>query len=102
MKGLTMNKQDLINEIAANGMSHYDAGLSKTVVTAVLDTLGEVAQKQLIKPGAELILPGIGKLKSVHKPARTGRHPKTGEEIEIAAKTTVKFVVAKALKDAVE
>lgn len=91
-----MNKQDLINEIAAQ------TGLNKTQAGAALDALGDIAQKNLVLPGSDLILPGIGKLKSVHKPARTGRHPKTGEEIEIAAKTTVKFVVAKALKDAVE
>ncbi len=91
-----MNKQDLINEIAAQ------TGLNKTQAGAALDALGDIAQKNLVLPGSDLILPGIGKLKSVHKPARTGRHPKTGEEIGIAAKTTVKFVVAKALKDAVE
>ena len=91
-----MNKQDLINEIAAQ------TGLNKTQAGAALDALGDIAQKNLVLPGSDLILPGIGKLKAVHKPARTGRHPKTGEEIEIAAKTTVKFVVAKALKDAVE
>lgn len=49
----------------------------------------------------EVVLHGIGKLKTVAKPARTGRNPATGEEIEIAAKTAVKFVAAKALKDAV-
>ncbi len=96
-----MNKQDLINEIAARSVMHYDAGVSKTVAAAVLDTLADIAQQQLTKPGAELTLPGIGKLKATSKAARTGRNPKTGEEMEIPAKTAVKFVAAKALKDAV-
>lgn len=96
-----MNKQDLINEISARSVNHYDASVSKVIVTAVLDTLADVAQKQLTGAGTELTLPGIGKLKAVSKPARTGRNPATGEEIEIPAKTAVKFVVAKALKDAV-
>lgn len=96
-----MNKQELINEIAARSMIHYDAGVSKTVAAAVLDTLADITQRQLAKPGAELTLPGIGKLKAVAKPARTGRNPATGEEIEIPAKTAVKFTAAKALKDAV-
>lgn len=96
-----MNKQDLINAISAGSVERYSAGASKTVVAAVLDTLSDIAQAHLIKPGAELALPGIGKLKAVSKPARTGRNPATGEEMEIPAKTAVKFTVAKALKDAV-
>lgn len=92
-----MNKQDLINEINARTSDTY----AKTTIDTVLTTLGDVARLQLTKPGAELTLPGIGKLKAVAKPARTGRNPKTGEEMEIPAKTAVKFTAAKALKDAV-
>lgn len=90
-----MNKQDLINEIAARG------ALSKVQAAQAIDSLGGIAQAHLTMPGAELTLPGIGKLKAVAKPARTGRNPATGEEIEIPAKTAVKFTAAKALKDAV-
>lgn len=96
-----MNKQELIDAISANSTSHYDASVSKVVVAAVLDTLADIAQQHLTDPGTELTLPGIGKLKAVAKPARTGRNPANGEEINIPAKTAVKFVVAKALKDAV-
>ena len=94
-----MNKQELINEIAARSTHYHEAGLSKVQVAAALDALSDIAQKQLTS--GELTLPGIGKLKAVAKPARTGRNPSTGEEIKIPAKTAVKFVVAKALKDAV-
>ena len=90
-----MNKQDLINEIAAR------TALSKAQATQAVDALGDIAQHQLTRPGTELTLPGIGKLKAAAKAARTARNPKTGEEIAIAARTVVKLVVAKALKDAV-
>ena len=90
-----MNKQDLINEIAAR------TSLSKAQATQAVDALGDIAQHHLVKPGAELVLPGIGKLKAAAKAARTARNPKTGEEIAIAARTAVKLVVAKVLKDAV-
>ena len=90
-----MNKQDLINEIAAR------TSLSKVQATQAVDALGDIAQHQLVKPGAELTLPGIGKMKAVAKAARIARNPKTGEEIKIAARTAVKLVVAKVLKDAV-
>lgn len=57
-----MNKQDLINEIAARG------ALNKAQASQALDALGGIAQAHLIMPGAELVLPGIGKLKAVAKP----------------------------------
>jgi DNA-binding protein HU-beta len=36
-----------------------------------------------------------------NRKARMGRNPQTGEAIKIAAKTVVKFRVAKAAKDAI-
>lgn len=90
-----MNQTELIDAIAEK------TGLSKKACGDVLRAQGEIAQSALDEPAGELVLAGIGKLKAVEKPARTGRNPATGEEIEIPAKTAVKFVVAKALKDAV-
>jgi len=46
-------------------------------------------------------LPGIGKLVLVDRKARIGRNPATGAQINIPAKTVVKFRVAKAAKEAV-
>ena len=46
-------------------------------------------------------IPGIGKLVLVDRKARLGRNPKTGETIQIPAKTVVKFRVAKACKEAI-
>jgi len=48
-----------------------------------------------------IVLPGFGKLVKVKRKARKGRNPATGEEIQIKAKTVVKFRVAKACKDAI-
>jgi nucleoid DNA-binding protein len=44
-------------------------------------------------------LKGLGKFKVHHRKARMGRNPLTGEEIQIPAKTVVKFTIAKALKN---
>jgi DNA-binding protein HU-beta len=55
----------------------------------------------VLQQGGEVTLPGLGKLKTKQSAARTGRNPHSGEEINIPAKTGVKFVAAKALKDAV-
>ena len=46
-------------------------------------------------------IPGIGKLVLVHRAARMGRNPATGEQIHIPAKKVVKFRIAKACKDSI-
>ncbi len=45
-------------------------------------------------------IPGIGKLVVRSYKARMGRNPQTGEAIKIPARRRLKFVVAKAAKDA--
>lgn len=74
-------------------------GMSKKDVAMFMDKLTELAYKQ-VKTAGEFVLPGFGKLVKVHRAARQGRNPATGEAITIAAKTVVKFRVAKACKDA--
>ena len=87
-----MTKQDLIKAVStASSTTQAEAERS-------LNALAASVTAQL-KAGEEITLPGIGKLKAVHKEARTGRNPQTGEAVEIAAKTVVKFVPAKSLKD---
>ena len=48
-----------------------------------------------------LMLPGLGKIIKAKRKARMGRNPKTGEPMKIAAKTTAKFRLCKAAKEAV-
>ena len=54
-----------------------------------------------VKKNGEFTLPGFGKLVKATRKAREGRNPATGEMIKIPAKTTVKFRLGKAMKDAV-
>lgn len=75
-------------------------GLAKKDVAGLMDVLAEMAYTHVKKDG-EFVIPGFGKLVKVHRPARMGRNPATGEQIQIKAKTVVKFRVAKAAKDAV-
>jgi DNA-binding protein HU-beta len=89
-----MNQAELIHEVS--GIS----GENKKAVEAVLKTAADVIYAELQK-GGEVTLPGLGKLTVKAKAARTGRNPKTGEEIEIPAKTVPHFSASKALKDAV-
>lgn len=90
-----MNQAETIRAVAEV------AEVKQADVEHILKTLGEVAQANLDSPGAEITLPGLGKLKAELRSARTGRNPKTGEAIAIPASTTVKFSATKALKDAI-
>lgn len=74
--------------------------LSKKDVTNVVDAMTALAYKEVKKNG-EFVVLGIGKLVKMKRAARMGRNPATGAEIKIAAKTVVKFRVAKAAKEAV-
>ena len=69
-------------------------------IAAFLDLLIETATTQTRKTG-EFTVPGLGKLVKARRAARMGRNPATGESLKIAAKTTVKFRVSKAMKDAI-
>jgi DNA-binding protein HU-beta len=89
-----MTKQQLVSEMADK------LGVSKKDVGTYFDLLAETAFKETKRKG-EFTLPGFGKLVKVHRKARMGRNPATGETIKIKAKTVVKFRVAKAVKDAV-
>ncbi len=44
-----------------------------------------------LKNGQRLALPGIGVFTVIDRKARTGRNPRTGEEIKIPARKAVKF-----------
>jgi DNA-binding protein HU-beta len=72
----------------------------RKIAAFFLDVLAAIAYRETKKSG-EFTLPGFGKLVKQKRKARIGVNPKTGEKIKIAAKTVVKFRVAKAAKDAV-
>ncbi len=83
-------------QIIAHFANKFD--LKKKMVSQFFDELATMAYKEAKNA---FTLPGIGKLVLVNRKARLGRNPKTGETIQIPAKTVVKFRVAKACKEAV-
>jgi DNA-binding protein HU-beta len=70
-------------------------GMSKKDVANMITELANMAYSEVKKNG-EFVLPGFGKMVKVKRAARMGRNPATGEQIQIAAKTVVKFRLAKA------
>ncbi|AJE99822.1 HU family DNA-binding protein [Pandoraea apista] len=89
-----MNKQELIDAVAGH------TGASKAQTGETLDAVLEAVKKAVAK-GDTVQLIGFGSFGSGKRAERTGRNPKTGEAIKIAAAKTVKFTAGKAFKDAV-
>lgn len=76
------------------------AGITKKQAVLAYDKLVSIAYDGAKLPKG-LMLPGLGKIIKAKRKARMGRNPKTGEPMKIAAKTTAKFRLCKAAKDAV-
>ena len=89
-----MNKNDLIAAVAAS------AGLSKTDATQAVEGVFNTISGTL-SGGGEVRLVGFGTFSVSHRKATTGRNPRTGERIQIAATNVPKFKSGKALKAAV-
>jgi DNA-binding protein HU-beta len=89
-----MNKNDLIAAVAEQtGMSKAGAGQA---VDATFDAI-----TASLKSGQEVKIIGFGNFVVAKRAASTGRNPRTGEQIKIAASKTPKFKAGKGLKDAV-
>ena len=85
-------KKELIDSIADR------TGVKKSGAELVLNAaLAEIENSLLsCQP---VTLQGFGTFELKKRDARTGRNPRTGEPVEIAASTSVAFKPAKALKD---
>ena len=89
-----MNKNDLIGSVAdASGLTRSDA---TKAVEGVFDAI-----TSSLKKGDEVRLVGFGTFSVAKRKASTGRNPRTGEPMQIAASNQPKFKAGKGLKDAV-
>ncbi len=89
-----MNKNDLIAYVAET------AEMSKTDATRAVDAMIDGITNGL-KENGEVRLVGFGTFMVTQRAASTGRNPRTGEEIKIAATKNAKFKAGKQLKDSV-
>ncbi|MGY0393927.1 MULTISPECIES: HU family DNA-binding protein [unclassified Fusobacterium] len=86
-----MTKKDFTKVLFEKGIF-----ASKAEAERKFDSILEVLEESL-KAGEEINFIGWGKFEVVEKAERVGRNPKTGEEIVIPAKKTVKFKAGKNL-----
>ncbi|KAG1465838.1 hypothetical protein G6F57_013355 [Rhizopus arrhizus] len=88
-----MNKTELIDAVAEA------ADLTKAESSRAVDAVVAAVTKAL-KDGDAVTLVGFGTFQVRDRAARTGRNPKTGDTIKIAASKNPSFKAGKALKDA--
>lgn len=93
-----MNKSELVDALAdQTGMTKADAARA---VDALFSTDGGIIAK-VLKKGDRVQITGFGTFEAKMRKARTGRNPRTGAEIKIAAARAPGFRAGKGLKDAV-
>lgn len=85
-----MNKAELIAAVAKA------AKLTKKDATAAVETMLDTIRKNT-KKGVQLV--GFGSFNVAKRKGRTGRNPRTGEEIKIPPSKTVRFRPGAAYKE---
>lgn len=91
-----MNKNELAVEMSLL------TDLSKEQVMNYIDIMIESITGELKKKEGKITLVGFGTLKTIIKKRKKGRNPRTGAEIIIPKKRSVKFIPGKNLKELVE
>lgn len=89
-----MNKADLINEISNS------TGITKTKASETIDAIINAIGTSLSK-GEKVTLVGFGTWETSNRKPRKGRNPKTGQEINIPAKTVARFRAGSTLSNKV-
>ncbi|HVL04645.1 MAG TPA: HU family DNA-binding protein [Acidimicrobiales bacterium] len=88
-----MNKSDVIQDVAGvSGVSKSDV---EKVIDAFFDTVRTAAGS-----GDRVAWPSFGSFSVTQRQARTGRNPRTGEPVPIAASKALKFSASSSLKSA--
>ena len=90
-----MNKQEFVKIIAEK------SEVSQKVAASVLDNALETIMDAVAK-NDKVQLVGFGTFESKHREARTGRNPRTKEEVQIPASPVPAFKAGKAFKDKVD
>ena len=90
-----MTKQEFIQKVAGkSGLSNRDAGKA---VDAFMETITDA-----LKAGDSVNFTGFGKFSAAARAARIGVNPRTGERVQIAARTVPKFSAGSQLKAALK
>ena len=89
-----MNKTELVEAMAKKTSETKKA--TEEALNALIETITEA-----LASGDKIQLVGFGTFEVIHRAARKGKNPQTGEELKIPASKAPKFKAGKALKDIV-
>lgn len=90
-----MTRSDLVSTLAEQfpQLTHRDAELA---VKAILDAMSEALAK-----GHRIEIRGFGSFSVTRRPPRTGRNPRSGEQVDIPEKRVPHFKPGKALRETI-
>ena len=90
-----MTKSEFVEQVSE------ESGLSKGDATKAVDAMLKTIEETLVR-GSEVNFSGFGKFSVAERGARQGVHPRTGEQIDIAASKVPKFTAGSGLKKAIK
>ncbi len=79
-----MNKSQLINAVAEQ------TNLTKNDVKKAIDVFFDMAEQKL-QQGDKIVISGFGVFSVAQVSERVGRNPRTGEQVRIPARRSVRF-----------
>ena len=88
-----MIKSELVQRLASANPHLYQRDV-EAIVNAILDEITAA-----LAEGNRVELRGFGAFSVKHRPARTGRNPRTGEAVDVAEKWVPFFKTGKELRD---
>ena len=87
-----MTKADIVEVV------HNRTGFSKKESSEAVESILDIL-KEVLEEGEKIKLSGFGNFVIRSKEVRKGRNPKTGEEMEISARSVLTFKPSQKLKD---
>lgn len=91
-----MNKTQLVDCVQAKLGKEATKKCAEAALTAVLGAISEAVKKEKVQ------LVGFGTFEMKTRAARTGRNPQTGEEMKIAASSTLSFKPSSVFKTVIK
>ena len=88
-----MIKSELVQRIASQNPHLYQRDV-ENIINAILGEVTEAMSK-----GDRVELRGFGAFSVKHRPARTGRNPRTGEHVAVAQKSVPFFKTGKEMRE---
>jgi integration host factor subunit beta len=93
LRGASVIKSELIERIAARNPHLYQRDVEH-IVNAILEEVVEALSR-----GDRVELRGFGAFSVKNRPARTGRNPRTGEQVVVAEKFVPFFKTGKEMRE---